>query len=230
MKKNSFQSAMQRSAEARYSNYNGDLGQAPGMMNVLNRTLTVKVVNASNTSGTFVVFGYSEYGDGASAGSDAFVTVTIAESSHAQVKRDSAGSPFYIAGMKYLTTDVAQFSNNLTVAMKSTTGKQVSYQVQPQNWNNPNNQNTLLLLATPDDFSLTINSYTYITGTIEAGCTITLTMTLAGRTDISQTFSGNSPVSVSNSPYPTGQAPVVLQQSTGNNAVSNVMPMISKSS
>ncbi len=232
----SYQNMIQMQAESspRYSQYTGDVNQAPGQMNVLNRTLTMKVVNASNVSGTYTLFGYDVYGDTttgtlAETGNDTYVTVTVLESSHAQVKRDSAKGPFWIGGMKMRTSNVDQFNNLLTVAEKSSTGALKSYTVAPTNFDSPNNQQPNLLLADPSQFSLNVGGMTYVTGTIIAGCTLTFTMTLAGRVNIGNVYDGDSAVVVSNAPYPTGQAPVVLQQGGGNGGVAQSIPMVSNS-
>lgn len=214
-------------AQSRFSNFAGEVS-APGMINPLNRTLTVVIANATNAAGVWVFGGYDVFGDGASAGSDTGITVTVKESSHAQVKRDSGKAPFYLTGAKVSVTDVLQFNNLITMAEQSSTGKIQSYKIQPQNFASPQNFQSTLLVFEPGSFSFTLNGMTYLTGDINAGVTMTMTLTLGARTDISEVFKGQSAVSVSTNNYPYGNAPIIIQAppASGSPGVSGNIPMM----
>jgi len=224
---------IERSAEANrsFSNFSGSVAAGtPGVINPLNRTLTVVITNATNAAATWVFGGYDVYGDGASAGSDTGVTVTVQESSHAQVKRDSGSTPFYITGCKVSVTDALQFNNIWYKNFQSSTGKFERYVIQPNNWRNPANNQANLLIADPSQFALTLDGMTFLSGTINSGVTMTISMTLGARTDFGAVLEGKSPVSISPQPFPYAQNPIVIQQNgasgSGSGGVASVVPMM----
>jgi len=217
-----------------FSNFSGPVAAGtPGIINPLNRTLTIEIVNATNAAGTWVFGGFDIYGAGQNnnGGSDTGITVTVKESSHDQVKRDSASSPFYIAGCKVSVTDALQFNNLWNKNFYSSTGKRESYVIQPNNWRNPANNQANLLIADPSQFSMTLDGMTFLSGTINAGVTMTITLTLAARTNMGSVLEGRSPIAISTQPFPYAQNPIVIQQNggasgSGAGGVASVVPMM----
>jgi len=220
---------VQRGAESksRFSNYDGGMSGGMGDMNSLNRTLTVRVTNATNASATYVIFGGTVFGFDAAAGSGTGVTVEVLESSHMQAKIDFGNAPIYITGMKLRTTDEAQFDELITVANKSTSGHFQSWVAQPTNWDSPMNQNPKLLVADPALWSWAVNGITYITGSIRSGVTLTFTITVGARMNMGALYEGKPPVYTSNAPFPSGQLPTIIK-TADNSAVGAMIPMVAK--
>lgn len=225
---------IERSAEANrsFSNFSGSVAAGtPGIINPLNRTITVIITNATNAAGTWVFGGFNVFGDSATAGNDTGITVTVPESSYSQVKRDAATTPFYIAGCKVSVTDVLQFNNIWYKNYQSSTGKFERYVIQPNNWRNPSNYQSNLLIADPSQFALTLDGMTYLSGTINAGVTMSISITLGARTDFGAVLEAKSPVAISTNPFPYAQNPIVIQQNagasgSGSGGVASVVPMM----
>jgi hypothetical protein len=211
MNPNSYKSLVARSA-SRFSNFGGN-GMAPAnRLQQLNRTFTVLITNATNANATYVVFGNNIYGDAASAGSDTGVTVTISESSHAQVKRETANSPAQLVMAKYKTSDADNLSNTISYIEKDSTGKFQSIPVTPLNYQEPEN-NQSLLVRIPDFEGMDIYGGSYLTGTIKTGTTITLILSVGTKVDLRNAASDDSVIVTTSKPAPNGQAPLQLQVS-----------------
>lgn len=199
-------------ATSRFSNFGGN-GMAPvNRLQQLNRTLTVLITNATNANATYVVFGNNVYGDAASAGSDTGVTVTIAESSHAQVKRETANSPAQLVMAKYKTSNADNLSNIINYYVKDATGKTTSIPATPLNYQEPEN-NQSLLVRIPDFDGMDIYGASYLTGTIKAGTTITLILSIGTKVDLVNAASDDSVIVTTSKPAPTGALPLQLQVS-----------------
>jgi hypothetical protein len=211
MNPNSYKSLVARSA-SRFSNFGGN-GMAPAnRLQQLNRTFTVLITNATNADATYVVFGNNIYGDAASAGSSTGVTVTISESSHAQVKRETANSPVQLVMAKYKTSDADNLSNTITYYEKDSTGKVQSIPVTPLNYQEPENNQSLLVRI--NDFEgMDIYGGSYLTGTIKTNTTITLILSVGTKVDLRNAASDDSVIVTTSRPAPNGQAPLQLQVS-----------------
>ncbi len=238
-----YMSVVQRNAQANprnfsnarnFSNYAGDAGAAGvGMINPNNNTITYTIVNASNATGIYVLFGADQFGS-AVAGvpttstQSAFVSTSVQESSAAQVCRDTEKSPIYIAGCMISTSDVAQFNNQIfNIGWKSSSGASKGWVVSYAKFRNPaNNQNTLLV-ATPQQFSLLVDGMTNINGNIVAGCTLTYTFYLGGRLDPSQVYNDGPIVSLAGGPFMYGVTTTVMQAPNANSAAAAI-PLASR--
>lgn len=202
-----------KNAASRFSNFNGD--SAPAVMpsrtklSQLSRTLTVNIVNASPSDSTYVVFGYNIYGDGASAGSGNGVTVTITQSSHAQVKRSLDSAPVILSGAKYLTTTSLNYANDITYARQPFTGGITSEVASPLNYFEPENQQSLLIRI-PDFDGVTLDGDTYFSGTISANSTITMTLTIGAKVNLTHATEDNSVVVATTQSNPSGTKPLQM--------------------
>ena len=207
-----------------FHRYTGNAG-APVLMNPLNVTLTCQIVNATNANSTYAIFGWSRYGE--AEGNGAGVTITFPDyaGGHAGVKRDLSGSPFYITGAKMLVDDVDQFAQSITVNQASITGSGRYWTVQPQNWNSPANNNTLLLVAPPETFSMPMDTTMWLSGTIIEGATITFTFTLGARSNLSNVFKNENPFAVNMNSFPYG-TPITTIQAPVPGGVSANVPMV----
>lgn len=207
---NDYMSRVARTAR-HFSNFNGVDAVLPqgNTLNQLNRTLTVKIQNATNASASYVVFGYNENGDGAAAGSDAGISITIAQSSHAQVKRDTAANPVVLVSAKYSTTDSANFNNDITYRRKYSTGKLEEIPVTPLNYQEPQNNITTLLVI-PDFNGVCIDGPASFTGSINAATTITLVLSIKSKVEISKAAYDENVQITTSQPAPSGNVPVVM--------------------
>ncbi len=213
----------------RFSNYAGDMGAGGfGNVNPLNNTITYVITNASNATGTFVLFGSDQYGTAVTgtpqSGQSAFVTVTVQESSAAQVARDTEKSPVFIAGCMIRTTNEDQFSEILSINWRSSSGMSQSYTFSYLKLDNPMNQNNKLLVADPSQFSLNVSGMTSITGNIIAGCTLTIQFYIGARTNQAEVFNNNPIVSLASGPFNYGVNRTVLQ-APGTNAAASTIPL-----
>lgn len=208
--KNDYMSKVGRTA-SHFSNFNGSDAVLPSgnTLNQLNRTYTVKIQNATNATASFVVFGYNENGDGAAAGSDAGINITIAQSSHAQVKRDTASNPVVLVMAKYSTTDAANFNNDITYRRKDSTGALNTIPVTPLNYQEPQN-NISTLLVIPDFNGVLIDGPASFTGSINASTTITLVLTIKSKVNIGNAAYDENVQITTNQAAPSGNVPVVM--------------------
>ena len=222
MNPNSYRNMISRST-GRFSNFGGGAMGPANRLNQLNRTLTVKITNATNVDATYVVFGNNQYGDAASAGSDTGVTVTIAESSHAQVKRETANSPAQLVMAKYKTSDTDNLSNIIYYVEKDSTGRLQQIPATPLNYQEPEN-NQSLLVRIPDFDGMNIYGASYLTGTIKAATSITLILSIGTKVDLVNAASDDSVIVTTQKPAPTGTLPLQLQVSNVP-AVATATPM-----
>ena len=206
----------------RHSNFNGE-STPSGSISSLNRTFTFVITNASNVTGNFVMFGWNKYGaEVAASDQSAFVTVTVSQSSHAQVLRDLAGSTYYIAGMKLRCTDTTQFSNPIIWNSSSVNGKTSSEQINPLDYFSAAQNQSTQIDVPADQVNFPISDMNYLNGTIAASATYTVILTLAARTSMGRILEGKSVVAMSNA----GQSTSVGMQITGQNrAISDTVPL-----
>jgi hypothetical protein len=186
----------------RFHNANGSV--VPATQETLDsndRTWTIKVVNSSSAAAkTATIFG-AMY-DLTDALLDGNVAVTVAESSHLQVKTGLLMQPVRILGLKMTVVSATQFSNVLNIYSAHSTGALDKRLFQPLNYRSAQNQLTTQIDA--PSFELLCNANTYIQFTINASETVTLIFTIVEKAIFSNVLR-NAPVSaVSNVPAPTG--------------------------
>lgn len=189
-------------------NYMGAAGNAQ-VLNPNDRTLTVTVVNASVSAITNVMI-FGTVKDLTDANKNAAVTITVAESSHLQVKTELLQNPFRILGLKYVVTTVAQFNNSLTLVEEKSTGSLHSVKWQPLNFRSAQNQITTQIDCASFEFLVTSN--TYFTFTIAASETVTFTFTLVERFDAKAELRDGRTRQVSRTMAPTGLPQLDLQR------------------
>ena len=200
--------AYRQSAENQFNNFSGyspdDYMNAVGGAEVLDpndRTLTITVVNASVSAiANVMIFGAVK--DLTDANLNAAVTITVAESSHLQVKTELLQNPFRILGLKYVVTSVAQFSNTLTLVEERSTGGLISRIWQPLNFRSAQNQITTQIDAPSFEFLVSANGY--FTFTIAASETVTFTFTLVEKVDSKNILRDGRVRSISRTQAPTG--------------------------
>lgn len=206
--------AMRERAESNFNNarsYNNFQGYTPddymnavGGAEVLDpndRTLTVTVVNASVSAITSVmVFGAVK--DLTDANLNAAVTITVAESSHLQVKTELLQNPFRILGLKYSVTTAAQFSNPLTLVEEKSTGGLIQRYWQPLNYRSAQNQITTQIDSPAFEFLVTSNSY--FTFTIAASETVTFTFTIVEKFESKNQLRDGRTRAIARTQAPTG--------------------------
>ena len=119
----SYLKKLQREQEAQFHNFSGDefMGYAPVSGEELDpndRTMTVTIANANtSTAKTARIFGAVK--DLTDANLDADLTITVAESSHLEVKTELLQNPFRIKGLKYSVANATQFSNTISIFEES---------------------------------------------------------------------------------------------------------------
>jgi hypothetical protein len=178
---------------------------APAAQEILDpndRTWTVKVVNGSSAAAaTAIIFGAAkDLTDVANIA--AGVTVTVAESSHLQLKTELLSQPVRILGLKMTVVSATQFSNVLSLYDLKSTGSEVKSLWQPLNYRSAQNQLTTQIDA--PSFQLLLTSSTYISFTINASETVTFTFTIVQKAQFGNTLRGTPVVAQSNTPAPTG--------------------------
>lgn len=166
------------------------------------RTWTVKVVNGSSAaSATATIFG-SNLDLTDTLNTAAGVTVTVAESSHLQLKTEVLGQPVRIMGLKMTVVSATQFANVLYLYDNKSTGAQERRLFQPLNYRSAQNQLTTQIDA--PTFELLVTPSMYIQFTINASETVTFTFTIVEKALVSNTLRNSPVVAVSNTAAPTG--------------------------
>tara|TARA_R110000868_G_scaffold150976_2_gene374547 strand:+ start:14720 stop:15460 length:741 start_codon:yes stop_codon:yes gene_type:complete len=217
----------------RFSNFTGDTAPVRNM-DAWNRVYTVVVTNSSNTTGTYAIFGWDAYGaeeapttttvSGLTVQSS-FVTVAIQESSHAIVKRDLAGSSFYVASMKLICSDTTQFSNTIGNYFKSTNGAQGAKFITPSTYQPMLLSNTSIIDIPSELINFQIDNMRWLAGSINQNATLTMVLVLSGRTSTGNILNGDSVVSVSTAPVLSNSA---LQIAAAPQAASSSIPAIKR--
>jgi hypothetical protein len=209
-------SDLQRQAEGRFRNFEGlnyprryhhAAGAAPVAtaqeeLDPIDRTWTVVVTNGSSTaSATAMIFGANKDLTDV-ANTAAGVTVTVAESSHLQLKTELLGQPVRILGLKMTVVSATQFSNILTIYDFKSTGSSQSGIWQPLNYRSAQNQ--LITQIDAPSFQLLLKPSTYITFTINKSEVVTLTFTIVQKANFGNVLRNAPVVAQSNTPAPTG--------------------------
>jgi len=195
-----------------YNPENNYMNAAGGNAQVLDpndRTLTISVVNASVSAITGVqIFGAVK--DLTDANKNGAVTITVAESSHLQVKTELLQNPFRILGMKYTVTTAAQFNNSLTLVEETSTGGLISRKWQPLNYRSAQNQITTQIDAPSFEFLVTANSY--FTFTLAASETVTFTFTIVEKFAAKNQLRDGRTREIARTQAPTGLPQIDMQR------------------
>jgi hypothetical protein len=203
----------QEAAENSFNNFSGytprnymnavdDAGVAGAeVLDPNDRTLTITVVNASVSAITGVrIFGAVK--DLTDATKNAAVTISVAESSHLQVKTELLQNPFRILGLKYTVTTAAQFNYPLTLVEEKSTGGLISRLWQPLNYRSA--QNTLTTQIDAPTFEFLVSANCYFTFTLAASETVTFTFTIVEKIDAKNALRNGMTRSISRTQAPTG--------------------------
>ncbi|MFA6501295.1 MAG: hypothetical protein WCT85_00750 [Parachlamydiales bacterium] len=183
------------------SEFNGFAGAK--VLDPNDRTLTITVANSNTgTTATATIFGSTK--DLTDASLPAGVTVTVAESSHLQVKTELLTNPFRIQGMKYTVTTVGQFSKPLFLYEESSTGGLIRRIWQPLNYRSAMNQLTTQIDA--PTFELLVSGKTYIQFVLLASESVTFTFSLSEKSEMKNVLQGESVIERSPVSAPTGVA------------------------
>ena len=204
------------SGVSRFSNLTGDEPSVfkASSLNQFSRTLTFVISNASNVAGTFVVLGQNKFGDGANAGSDAFITVQLKQTSHSQAKRSIDSQPTQLSGCKYSSAGSAigvdgNFANAISYFREPFTGGGKFDEVTPDTYREPENL-TQTLVRIPDFNGMDLDGDTYLTGQIEAGTTITLILTIGSKVQLGNANANMAVVTSTDVPNPSGTKPIQM--------------------
>lgn len=207
--------AMRHMAEAKFRNFEGiqysrgfrNAGGAavPAAQETLDpndRTWTITATNSSSAaSATATIFG-AAYDLTDTLNTAAGVTVTVAESTHLQLKTEVLGQPVRIMGLKMTVVSATQFSNVLYLYDNKSTGAQERRLFQPLNYRSAQNQLTTQIDA--PSFELLVTPTMYIQFTLNASEIVTLTFTIVEKALFQNTLRNSPVVAVSNRPAPTG--------------------------
>jgi hypothetical protein len=189
-----------------FHNFSGDefMGYSPISGEELDpndRTLTITVTNAStSTTRSARIFGAVKDLTGATQHAD--ITVTVAESSHLQVKTELLQNPFRIHGMKYSVTTANQFSNTVAIFEESSTGGLSKRVWQPLNYRSA--QNNLTTQIDAPDFELLVNAKSYIDVDILKNESVTFTLTISEKAEMKNILKGRGVKTMSHRQAPTG--------------------------
>lgn len=156
------------------------------------------VVTNTNTSGAAInaiIFGADLY-TGATQ-PNAGVTVIVDESSHSQVRSESQRSPFWINGLKYITTTTTQMTSQiLTFTTQSSAGAVNSVPFRPLTFRTAFQQISTQIDAINTKFL--VNGSFYITVPTIANEIITIICKIGGRFSSSGALKGGSAFKVAN--------------------------------
>lgn len=164
------------------------------------RTWTITVTNSSSAASTTAyIFGsVNDLTDTLNTG----CTVTVAESSHLQVKTEILSQPVRIMGLKMTVVSATQFSNVIYFYDQKSTGKQERVLFQPLNYRSAQNQLTTQIDA--PSFELLVTPTMYASFTLNKAEIVTFTFTIVEKALFQNTLRNSPIVAVSNRPAPTG--------------------------
>jgi hypothetical protein len=164
----------------------------------LNKTITV-IITAGDLapvgSGTFVIFGNDIYGSAQNAGSASGISISVLESSHSQVKRETSNNPYFIERMLWSTSDNDNLEYNVVYGTREATGYVETNQFQPLNYTEPMQFYARGRNIRVNDFDgLVIDGNHAITGTIKGSSTITMIFNLKAKIDRTNLLNGQNVV------------------------------------
>lgn len=164
-------------------------------LNDANKYYTAVITN-TETSGsaiTAVVFGANQYSGSTQA--NAGVTVTIAESSHAEARAASQTEPFWVNGLRYLTTTTTQMNGQiLTIQNRTSNGSINSAQFRPLTFRTAYQQQSTQIDA--PGFKFGVDGNTSIQVPVIASEVVTLVLQLGGRFNAANAVQGGSALAV----------------------------------
>lgn len=187
----------------RYSNANGAI--APASQETLDpndRTWTVRVQNNSSAASALATIFGAVLDLTDTLNTAAGVSVTVAESSHLQLKTESLGQPVRILGLKMTVVSATQFANVLSLYDQKSTGALEKRLFQPLNYRSAQNQ--LQTQIDAPSFELLVTPTMYIQFTINPSEVVTLTFTIVEKALFGNTLRNSPVVASSNRPAPTG--------------------------
>ena len=198
----------QKHAEAYYDEYAGGFeGMDPGYdnyhastlgrINPADRTYTVRVQSTASRSQEVIVFGGYENAD-----QPAGVTVSVGESSHAELRAESKSQPFLINGMKMFVSDPEQIGQVLKIHHRRSTGAYAGWTYQPADAVSPQNHNPKMI----DDgnFEMEVTGHDSLRFQILPGASVTFVFTVRVRASMGNLLQGRNVAEVSHSPRITG--------------------------
>jgi hypothetical protein len=187
-----------------FRNAAGGPGIAPAATEVLDpndRTWTFTVVNSTTIAKTATLFGAVR--DLTDATQPAGITVTVAESTHLQVKTETLTQPVRILGLKMtVAVSATQFANVISLFDQKSTGALEKRLFQPLNYRSAQNQLTTQIDA--PSFELLVTPTVYLQLTINASETVTFMFTIVEKAQLHNVLRNAPVVAVSNRPAPTG--------------------------
>lgn len=203
MNPNSYSSRIARAAST-FSNY--DSGMA-GQISQLNRTLTVVITNATNAVSSYILFGFNQYGHEPTQGTG--VTVTINETSYAQVARETANIPYEFVQAKFKSASSTNLSYVVSYTITDATGQSLVRTFTPLTYQEPENNNTELVRI-PDFNGVILDGQTKFTASIAASSTITYILTLRAKANLANAVNNAPVVESAGLPAPNGMAPIMI--------------------
>lgn len=184
-----------------YMNANGAGNGGYEVLDPNNRTLTIKVVNASVSQIANVML-FGSVKDLTDSTKNSNITITVAESSHLQVKTELLQNVFRIVGLKYVVTTVAQFSNTLFFYEEDSTGGLIKRPWQPLNHRSA--QNTITTQIDALDFEFLCTANTYLLFNLAGSETVTFTFTIVEKAIAKNLLRGGPQRAVARQMAPTG--------------------------
>lgn len=160
-------------------------GVSSKRIDTLNKTITV-IITAGDLAptgyGNYVLFGGDIYGFARFAGSDSGITITVQESSHSEVKRETASCPWIIERVMWSTSNNDNLQNNIVYGSRDFTGFIEQEQAQPLNYAEPETFYSANRNIRITDFNgLVIDGTHAFTGRIQGSSTITMIFTVKAK-------------------------------------------------
>jgi hypothetical protein len=181
--------------EPSYANGQNSGGDIYSVIDDSNKFYTAVITNTTTVPAavTAVVFGANQFSGTTQENSG--VTVTISESSHAEARAASQTNPFWVNGLRYLTTTAAQMNGQiLTIQNRSSNGETVTKQFRPLTFKTSYQQNALQVDA--PSYKFLVDGSTSIRVPVIGSEVVTLVMQIGGRFDASNAVQGSSAIAV----------------------------------
>jgi len=177
---------------------NNGLGTVPES----DRTLTCRIENTSGGLEEARVFGaYTNPNNTQPAG----VTVQFQETSHDQVRAESASNPLLIVGLKYIVTNTVQFQNNISLFRQTSTGGTAVETFQPFSFRSAQNFQAQQIDA--PGYAFYVDGKTEWRVPINDGEVLTFIFFISTRGDLTRILEGRPVVDTAKAPAPTGYIP-----------------------
>ncbi len=177
--------------------YNGGEGGL-GDIDSADRTITVNISN-SDTANQLTAFVFGAYANNTQP---VGITVTVPESSHDQVRQELLSNPFLIKGFKYIVTNVAQFSNTITIRRTTSMGISHDAPLQPNSYRSAQNQITTQIDA--PSYVLAVDGRCELRVPQNASESTTWIFSVQTKGNIGQLLKGQAVLDVARTQAPTG--------------------------